>query len=82
MTVELNEKALKTVAEKKDKIPEIDYNSAMTKYMVAVVFNEVDSTKSVEEYVAFIDKMHPDDLIKVFSNIWNSGERSDRAKFR
>lgn len=84
MTVLLREKAMKLIAAKHEKMEESNYNESMTKYIIAVSLNEVDDSKTSEQYVDCINQMHPDDLIELFTVIWNSGKKTKggKAKFR
>lgn len=84
MTVKMHEDALNLISKDKDKMHEDVYNASMTRYVVAVALNRVDASKTPIQYVDLVGDMHPDDLLKLFGNIWASGRTEDKSdrKFR
>jgi len=82
MTVKKQEELLEDMVEieknYKNK-PEI-YNREVNKHMVKRALQTIDESVSLDD----INNMHPDDYIKLFTMVWNSGRElsGDEEKFR
>ena len=81
MDIETHEAVMDIVSQKFNKLTEVEFNRKFNKYLVSYQLNKIDDSKSVDEYYETILKMHPDDFIELFKNVWGSGKR-ENAKFR